>query len=211
MSRLTRNDIIRILDNLKQLFNQNKDFLIELDGRMGDSDLGLTMSKAFTAAHDELVDTQDVDIGKILMRAGMVMAKTAPSTMGTLMGTGFMRGGKAVAGKSEISTADLADFFQAFVAGIMERGKAKPGDKTIIDALKPAADTLAQLRAQDIQPALQAAIVSAQKGLESTKDMVAKHGRIAYYKEQSKGQEDPGATAGVILLKGFAVELTIED
>jgi phosphoenolpyruvate---glycerone phosphotransferase subunit DhaL len=211
MTRLTKNDIIRILHNLKQLFNENKDFLVELDGRMGDSDLGLTMSKAFTAAHDELVDTEETDIGKILMKAGMVMAKAAPSTMGTLMGTGFMRGGKAIAGKSEISTADLADFFQAFVAGIMERGKAKPGDKTIIDALKPAADTLAQLSAQDIQQALQAAIVSAQKGLESTKDMVAKHGRIAYYKEQSKGQEDPGATAGVILLKGFAVGLSIED
>jgi len=208
MTRLTKNDIIRILLNLKQLFNENKDFLVKLDGRMGDSDLGLTMSKAFTAAHDELVDTEETDIGKILMKAGMVMAKAAPSTMGTLMGTGFMRGGKAIAGKSEISAADLADFFQAFVAGIMERGKAKPGDKTIIDALKPAADTLAQLRAQDIQQALQAAIVSAQKGLESTKDMVAKHGRIAYYKEQSKGQEDPGATAGVILLKGFAHGLT---
>lgn len=211
MSRLTRKDIIRILHNLKQLFNENRDFLVELDGRMGDSDLGLTMSKAFTAAHDELVDTQEVDIGKILMKAGMIMAKAAPSTMGTLMGTGFMRGGKAIAGKSEISTADLADFFQAFVAGIMERGKAKPGDKTIIDALKPAADTLAQLKAQDIQQALPEAIVSAQKGLESTKDMIAKHGRIAYYKEQSKGQEDPGATAGVILLKGFAVGLSIED
>jgi dihydroxyacetone kinase-like protein len=211
MTRLTKNDIIRILHNLKQLFNENKDFLVELDGRMGDSDLGLTMSKAFTAAHDELVDTEETDIGKILMKAGMVMAKAAPSTMGTLMGTGFMRGGKAIAGKSEISAADLADFFQAFVAGIMERGKAKPGEKTIIDSLKPAADTLTHSKTQDIQEAMQEAIVSAQRGLESTKDMIAKHGRIAYYKEQSKGQEDPGATAGVILMKGFAVGLSIED
>jgi dihydroxyacetone kinase-like protein len=211
MTRLKKNDIIRILHNLKQLFNENKDFLVELDGRMGDSDLGLTMSKAFTAAHDELVDTEETDIGKILMKAGMVMAKAAPSTIGTLMGTGFMRGGKAIAGKSEISAADLADFFQAFVAGIMERGKAKPGEKTIIDSLKPAADTLAHSKAQDIQEAMQEAIVSAQRGLESTKDMIAKHGRIAYYKEQSKGQEDPGATAGVILMKGFAVGLSIED
>ncbi len=74
------------------------------------------------------------------MKAGMLMAKAAPSTMGTLMGTGFMRGGKAVSGTDEISTTDLAEFFQAFVTGIMERGKAKPGEKTIIDSLKPAAD-----------------------------------------------------------------------
>ena len=211
MGCLVKSDIIRILQNLKQLFNEHKEFLVELDGRMGDSDLGLTMSKAFTAAHDELMQTEETDIGKILMKAGMVMAKAAPSTMGTLMGTGFMRGGKAVAGKSEISTADLADFFQAFVAGIMERGKAKPGEKTIIDSLKPAADTLVEARDQDIQTAVQAAIVSAQQGLESTKDMIARHGRIAYYKEQSKGQEDPGATAGVILMKGFALGLTGDE
>ena len=203
MNSLGKDDIIKILQNLKQLFNDKRDFLVELDGRMGDGDLGLTMSKAFTVACDELVDTQETDPGKILMKAGMLMAKAAPSTMGTLMGTGFMRGGKAIAGKSEITTADLADFFQAFVGGIMERGKAQPGEKTIIDSLKPAADTLSQASQEDATKALQDALKSAEKGLDSTKDMVAQHGRIAYYKEQSKGQEDPGATAGVILIKGF--------
>ena len=203
MGSLGKDDILKILQNLKTLFNDRKDFLVELDGRMGDGDLGLTMSKAFTAACDELMDTAETDIGKIFMKAGMQMAKVAPSTMGTLMGTGFMRGGKAVAGKVELTTADLADFFQAFVAGIMERGKAQPGDKTVIDALKPAADTLAQFSTEDPAKALSAALSAAEKGLESTKDMIAQHGRIAYYKEQSKGQEDPGAFAGVILIKGF--------
>ncbi|UCD78906.1 MAG: dihydroxyacetone kinase subunit L [Desulfobacterales bacterium] len=203
MGSLGKDDILKILQNLKALFNDRKDFLVELDGRMGDGDLGLTMSKAFTAACDALLDTAETDIGKIFMKAGMQMAKAAPSTMGTLMGTGFMRGGKAITGKGELTTADLADFFQAFVAGIMERGKARPGEKTIIDSLKPAADTLAQLSAADHDQALQAALSAAEKGLESTKNMIAQHGRIAYYKEQSKGQEDPGATAGVILIKGF--------
>jgi phosphoenolpyruvate---glycerone phosphotransferase subunit DhaL len=203
MGSLGKDDILNILQNLKTLFNDRKNFLIELDGRMGDGDLGLTMSKAFTAACDALMDTAEADIGKIFMKAGMQMAKAAPSTMGTLMGTGFMRGGKAVAGKTELTTADLAAFFQAFVAGIMERGKARPGEKTIIDALKPAADTLARLSAEDHAQALSAALLAAENGLESTKNMIAQHGRIAYYKEQSKGQEDPGATAGVILIKGF--------
>jgi len=203
MSSLSKDDIINILQNLKQLFNDNRDYLVELDARMGDGDLGLTMSKAFTAVYDELRDTTETDIGKLLMKAGMLMAKAAPSTMGTLMGTGFMRGGKAVSGKAELTTADLAEFFQAFVKGIMERGKAKPGEKTIIDSLKPAADTLMESKGKDIVTALQAALRSSQNGLESTKNMVAQHGRIAYYKEQSKGQEDPGAVAGVILIKGF--------
>ena len=203
MSSLSKDEIIKILQNLKQLFNDNRDYLVELDARMGDGDLGLTMSKAFTAVYDELRDTTETDIGKILMKAGMLMAKAAPSTMGTLMGTGFMRGGKAVSGTDEISTTDLAEFFQAFVTGIMERGKAKPGEKTIIDSLKPAADTLLELKGEDVAKALQEALRSSENGLEATKNMVAQHGRIAYYKEQSKGQKDPGATAGVILIKGF--------
>ena len=203
MRALGKDDAKKILQNLKQLFSDNKDFLVELDGRMGDGDLGLTMSKAFTAAADELADTPEADVGKIFMKAGMLMAKAAPSTMGTLMATGFMRGGKAISGKSEISVPDLADFFQAFVNGIMERGKAKPGEKTIIDALKPAADALADATEENIASALQKALGAAEEGLESTKDMIAQHGRIAYYKEQSKGHEDPGATAGVILIKGF--------
>jgi dihydroxyacetone kinase-like protein len=203
MGLLGKDDILKILQNLKALFNDRKDLLVEMDGRMGDGDLGLTMSKAFTAACDALMDTAETDLGKIFMKAGMQMAKAAPSTMGTLMGTGFMRGGKAIAGKVELTTGDLADFFQAFVAGIMERGKARPGEKTIIDSLKPAADTLAQLSAEDHAQALPAALLAAEKGLEATKNMIAQHGRIAYYKEQSKGQEDPGAAAGVILIKGF--------
>ena len=205
MNSLGKDEIIKILQNLKQLFNDNRAYLVELDARMGDGDLGLTMSKAFTAVYDELGDTAETDIGKILMKAGMLMAKAAPSTMGTLMGTGFMRGGKAISGKSEITTAGLAEFFQAFVTGIMERGKAKPGEKTIIDSLKPAADTLMKIKGEDVRKALQEALRSSEMGLESTKNMVAQHGRIAYYKEQSRGQEDPGATAGVILMKGFAL------
>ncbi|MBC8176973.1 MAG: dihydroxyacetone kinase subunit L [Deltaproteobacteria bacterium] len=206
MGSLGKDDIIKILSNLKQLFNDNKDALVELDSRMGDGDLGLTMSKAFTAAHDEMVDTEETDMGKILMKAGMIMARAAPSTMGTLMATGFMRGGKAVSGRKEIATADLADFFQAFVAGIMERGKSKPGDKTVVDSLKPAADTLEASKGEAPQKALKEALLSAEKGLESSKDMIAQHGRIAYYKEQSRGYQDPGATAGVILIKGFILE-----
>ena len=203
MGTLGRGDILKILQNLKLRFNEQKDFLVELDGKMGDGDLGLTMSKAFTAACDELMETAETDIGKILMKAGMQMAKAAPSTMGTLMGTGFMRGGKAVAGKDELTTADLADFFQAFVAGIMERGKAQPGEKTIIDSLKPAADALTKSNADNLDRALPAALLAAEKGLAATKNMIARHGRIAYYKEQSKGHQDPGATAGVILIEGF--------
>ena len=197
-------DIIGVLENLKRLFNDSKDLLVELDGKMGDGDLGLTMAKAFSAAYDGLRDTEEADLGKILMKAGMSMAQNAPSTMGTLMATGFMRGGKALSGKERIILPDLADFFQAFANGIMERGKARPGEKTVVDVLKPAADRLSELKDSDFATAMRETLAAAESGLEATKDMIAQHGPNRLL--QGTIQRHPrtrGATAGVILIKGF--------
>jgi phosphoenolpyruvate---glycerone phosphotransferase subunit DhaL len=204
MNTLKKENILEILLHLKNLMNDKKDYLVELDSKMGDGDLGLTMAKGFSAAYDQMIDPEESDLGVILSKAGMVIAKTAPSTMGTLMGTGFMRGGKALKGKTELGTADLALFFKDFVQGLMDRGKARPGDKTIIDSIKPAADALESAAGQGLKPALDAALEAAKKGLEATKEMVAQHGRIAYYKDKSLGHQDPGATVGVFILQVFA-------
>lgn len=193
----------KIIERIRQIMAEQKDYLIEIDGRMGDGDLGLTMEKAFTAAADEIKDKDIEDAGKLFMKAGMVMAKAAPSTMGTLVATGFMRGGKGMSGETE--AGELSTFFTSFVEGLMERGKSKPGEKTIIDALHPAAQALEKAAGEGIGAveALEAALSAGRKGLEATKDMVAQHGRVAYYQDQSKGMEDPGATAGVFILRGF--------
>ena len=121
---ITKDDVIHIIHRIRSIIEENHQYLIELDSLMGDGDLGLTMKKAFVTADEEIQNTEETDCGKIFMRAGMVMAKAAPSTMGTLVATGFMRGGKAVSGKSELDTAALAEFFTAFANGIMERGKS---------------------------------------------------------------------------------------
>jgi dihydroxyacetone kinase-like protein len=204
MDRLSRDDVLQIMHGLRSLMEEKKDYLVELDAVMGDGDLGLTMSKAFSSAHEEIQGGGEEDIGKMLMKAGMTMAKSAPSTMGTLVATGFMRGGKVLSGKQELDAADLAEFFRAFVQGLIERGKAKPGDKTIIDSLHPAAEALAAEKDGGLKKALAAALAAAEEGLESTKEMIAQHGRVAYYKEQSLGKVDPGATVGVYIVQGFA-------
>jgi len=204
MDRLSRDDVLQIMHGLRSLMEEKRDYLVEIDGVMGDGDLGLTMSKAFISADEEIQGGGEEDIGKIFMKAGMTMARSAPSTMGTLVATGFMRGGKALSGKQEIDAADLADFFQAFVQGLMDRGKAKPGDKTIIDSLHPAAEALAAEKEGGLKKALAAALAAAEAGLEATKEMIAQHGRVAYYKEQSLGKVDPGATVGVYIIQGFA-------
>jgi dihydroxyacetone kinase-like protein len=200
-------------ENIKALFaalsetmNVNRDHLIELDGVMGDGDLGLTMASAFSAAAGEIKALEESCPGKMFIRAGMAMAKAAPSTMGTLMGTGFMRGGKAVKEKTELDLADMASFWRAFVDGLMERGKAKPGDKTIIDALDPAALALEKAAAAgtSLAEGFAGALTAAEAGKENTKGMAAQFGRLAYNQEKSKELIDPGCVVGCLIIKAFA-------
>jgi len=206
MNQLSASEAKGIIAAIRKIMEEQRDYLIELDGKMGDGDLGLTMSKAFVTADEEISGLDETDPGKLFMKAGMTMAKSAPSTMGTLVATGFMRGGKAVSGAGTVDTAALAQFWAAFSQGLMDRGKAKQGEKTIIDVIAPVAEEVK--KASDEGATLSDAAARAEKaamaGLEATKEMTAEHGRAAYYQEQSVGKEDPGATAGYFIVKGFA-------
>ena len=206
METLKLQNFKAIFADLKTMAEQQKQYLIELDSVMGDGDLGLTMAAIFKAADAFASDFDEDDIGSLVMKAGMMMAKAAPSTMGTLMATGFMRGGKVLKGKSEAGVADIAEFWRAFTDGIAERGKSKPGEKTIIDALDPAAQELAKQAAAlaSLSEALAAAKDAAAAGVQATKDMVAQHGRAAYYQEKSRTAQDPGATVGSFVVAVFA-------
>jgi dihydroxyacetone kinase-like protein len=205
MESLGIGDIKAIMAGIAGIMMDKKDELIRLDGAMGDGDLGLTMEKAFLAAMEEAEISEEKDAGKLLMKIGMTIARTAPSTMGTLIATGFMSGGKVVADASALGPMEVAAFFEAFVAGIMQRGKSKPGEKTIVDVLHPAAQAITDAVAAGagLPEAFRACRAAAAKGLAATKDMIAQHGRVAYYQEQSKGREDPGAVAGTYFLQGF--------
>jgi phosphoenolpyruvate---glycerone phosphotransferase subunit DhaL len=209
MDTLGQGDIAAIVTRIAAIMTEKKEELIRLDGAMGDGDLGLTMEKAFVTAREEAAKPE-ADLGKLLMRIGMSMARAAPSTMGTLVATGFMSGGKALGGKSSLSLGDMAAFFDAFVAGIMQRGKSKPGEKTIVDVLHPAAQALREAAASGagMQAAFGSFQAAAREGLEKTRDMIAQHGRVAYYQEQSRGREDPGAVAGTYIVQGFTAHIT---
>ncbi|MFA7671618.1 MAG: dihydroxyacetone kinase subunit L, partial [Sphaerochaetaceae bacterium] len=180
MSLLRLKDFKAIFTLLNEMAQKNKEYLINLDSVMGDGDLGLTMATLFKAADEFAKEYTDDDVGSFLMKAGMVMAKAAPSTMGTLMATGFMRGGKTLKGKTEIDLPDMASFWRSFTDGIGERGKSKVGEKTILDSLDPAATKL-EKSTDSLKEALRSAKEEAQKGVEATKNMVAQHGRAAYY------------------------------
>ncbi|TVR04413.1 MAG: dihydroxyacetone kinase subunit L [Spirochaetaceae bacterium] len=190
---------------IRLLMDENQERLIEVDSALGDGDLGLTMTKAFRTADEQLSDSDESDIGTFLAKAGMIMAKAAPSTMGTLVATGFMRGGKMVKDKTELSASDIASFFRAFSDGIIERGKTKPGNKTIVDVVDPVATALeeAAARGDGVGALVEAAESAASMGEEAARQMMSQHGKAAVYREQTIGKPDPGATAGVLIVRGF--------
>jgi dihydroxyacetone kinase-like protein len=203
MEALRIKDIQSVILQIKNIVDANQGKLMELDSVMGDGDLGFTMTKAFAAAYEEAEKSEEKIPGKLFTRLGMVIAKTSPSTMGTLVATGFMKGGKSIESKEEIGPEELAIFFEAFVKSIMERGKSVPGNKTIIDTLFPAAEALRLSVNDTLVNGISAAREASLKGLEASTKMKAQHGRAAYYQDDSIGKQDGGATVGTYIIEGF--------
>lgn len=205
MEQIDKAGLTPLFQRLKALFAAQREALIALDGKVGDSDLGITMNKAFAAACDSVAADSSNGIGKTLQLAGMAIAKAAPSTMGTLTATGFMRGGKALAEAPSIGTSEVAAFWRAYHDGVAERGKAKPGDKTIVDVLGPIAQSLEAAKAAgaSLGDALAGAADAAAAALEGTRQMVAQHGKAAAFQEKSRGLQDAGATVGVLIIEAM--------
>ncbi len=207
MQTLNAAGLIDLFKSWKDLFAEQREFLIALDGKVGDSDLGITMNKSFTAAAEALeAEGEGAGISKLLRTAGATMARTAPSTMGTLTATGFLRASKAVDGKDALDTADMAAFWRAYCDGVAERGKAKVGDKTLLDVLDPIATTLEAQAAAGVSlsEALNTTADVAEQALEATKSMLAQHGKAAAFQEKSIGLQDAGATVAAFLIRRMA-------
>jgi dihydroxyacetone kinase-like protein len=181
--------------------------LIELDSVIGDGDLGITMEKGFAAAAKTAEENASAEPGIVFVKVGMAIARAAPSTMGTLMATGLMWGGKAVTGKAKLDSRDQIVFLEAFLQGVTERGKAKPGEKTILDILIPAIEAMKTLEKNDAaDPAAlwDAAKKGAATGLEVSKNLVSQHGKAAVFREKTLGLVDPGGKALYLLIASFS-------
>ncbi|MBS4206605.1 dihydroxyacetone kinase subunit DhaL [Bacillus sp. FJAT-50079] len=205
INTLTANEINDIFTRISEIMDQNRDYLCQLDGALGDGDLGLTMSKGFKGIKKHLDTTNEKDIGVLLMQSGLEMANNAASTMGTLIATALMRAGKISQGKTEFNLESLASAFNAMVDGIKDRGKAQIGDKTILDSIGPAAVAMQEAvnNGDSLKDAIINASKAASKGMTDTIYMQSKHGRAGRYLEKSIGHQDPGATVGALFLRGF--------
>ncbi|NLI22748.1 MAG: DAK2 domain-containing protein [Clostridiales bacterium] len=196
-------ELKELLKNWAELMQKNQQRLIELDGAVGDSDLGLTMADGFRAAYEAVGDSAENDAGKFAYFAGKAMGSAVPSTMGTLMASGLMNAGKELRGVETMDGSQWARFFRAFYAGVQSRGKAQLGEKTFLDGLYPAVEALEQ-NTGDMKTAAPLAAKAAQEAFEATRGMLARHGRMAIRGEQSREYLDPGAAVAVLLMEGFS-------
>lgn len=201
---LTGQDIVTGLRRAAERLEARADALTSLDQAMGDGDLGITAKKIAGALKAYLEDAPGEDLGKYLMASGMKVNSAAPSTMGTLIATALMRAGKEAKGLSEIGAATLADMLDAADAGIQERGKAAPGDKTIIDALHPGAAAFRQAieAGAGLAEAGQIFLDNARAGRDAVTPLQSKIGRAGWVGERTQGLVDPGCAFLVTAVEG---------
>ena len=185
---------------------ENKEYLTRLDSAIGDADHGINMDRGMTAVDAKLDGLEGDDIGAMLKTVGMTLVSTVGGAGGPLYGTLFLQMGMATAGKTELEPDDWAAALEAAVKGVEMRGKAEPGDKTMIDALIPARDAYSAALAEgaSFDDALRRSAKAAEEGMEATTPLVAKKGRASYLGERSAGHQDPGATSSYLLVKTAA-------
>jgi phosphoenolpyruvate---glycerone phosphotransferase subunit DhaL len=183
---------------------ENRAYLTKLDGAIGDGDHGTNMDRGMKKALEKLDAAGGDDIGASLKTVGMALVSSVGGAAGPLYGTLFLQMGQATAGKSELDVAAFTDALDAGIQGVVKRGKAERGDKTMLDALGPALESLRSADGDDAAGALSQAAEAAREGMEATVPMVARKGRASYLGERSAGHQDPGATSSHLLLKTVA-------
>jgi dihydroxyacetone kinase-like protein len=199
----------RVLDWLRALaavFAQAKDKLTALDAAIGDADHGINMDRGFSAVAADLAASPPADIAAALKATAMTLIRTVGGAAGPLYGTFFLRASSACAGKGELSPADWLAAFRQGVEGVRQRGKAEPGDKTMLDALLPAAEAMreAMEQGQGLGEILRRAESAAEIGMKATIPLQARKGRASYLGERSIGHQDPGATSAHLLMRAAA-------
>lgn len=178
--------------------------LMELDRAIGDADHGENLDRGFAAVSAKLAGQAPATTGEVLRTMATTLMSSVGGAAGPLYGTALLRGGKAAA--DDLDAAGVADVLEAGAAGIMARGKAEEGEKTMVDAWAPAARAAraAADEGADAATALRAAAEAAARGAEATEPMVATKGRASYLGERSRGHRDPGAQSTALLLAAAA-------
>ena len=203
---MTNDDVMRWLERTADVLHENRTYLTDLDSAIGDADHGINMDRGFSAVRDKFPTMATMDISTRLRTVGSTLVSTVGGAGGPLYGTAYLRAAGVATGKQELSSADVVAMLEAFLGGIVARGKAQPGEKTMVDALTPAlasarqaldeGATLAQITGR--------AAAAAEGGAQATIPMLATKGRASYLGERSIGHQDPGATSSWLILRSLA-------
>lgn len=203
---ITTADVIEFLHRARDVLQENKEYLTELDAAIGDADHGINMDRGFQNVMKKLPSVEDKDAGTILKTVGMALVSSVGGAGGPLYGTAFMQAGMALAGKYELTAGDILAALDAALKGVMMRGKSEPGQKTMIDAIHPAVTAMREALdgGASTLEALERAAAAAEKGMKDTIPMLALKGRASYLGERSVGHQDPGATSSYLLIRTMA-------
>lgn len=202
---ISKQQILQWLENCNAVMSEQRDYLTQLDTEIGDGDHGLNMQRGFSKTMEKVATVAEKDIGTILKTVGMTLLSQVGGASGPLYGTLFIKGATLANGKEELSLVELVNVLKAGVEGVIARGRAEAGDKTMCDVWLPLLDELAQADlTQSPALVLQQAIEKTENFAKLTVPMVAKKGRASYLGERSAGHQDPGATSTYYLLKALA-------
>ncbi|GAA4380229.1 dihydroxyacetone kinase subunit DhaL [Agromyces bauzanensis] len=208
-SRLTVDDLIAWLMRFDEQITRQAERLTELDSAIGDADHGTNMARGTAAVRSRLSAARPDDAGALLKSCGMALVSTVGGASGSLYGTLFLEMARRVGAASELDRTVFAAAFRSGVAGVVARGRAELGDKTMVDALQPTVDVLDTAAADGVPlaDALRSAADAAAAGRDATIPLVARKGRASYLGDRSADHLDPGATSAAILVQALADSL----
>ncbi|MHB8600269.1 MAG: dihydroxyacetone kinase subunit DhaL [Ktedonobacteraceae bacterium] len=203
---MTNEDTLRWLERIADVLHENSAYLTRLDSAIGDADHGTNMDRGFKAVRDKFPTMATMDSSTQLKTVGMTLVSTVGGASGPLYGTAFLRASAAIANKSELASADIVAMLEAFLGGIIARGKATTNEKTMVDALTPALAAAKQALNEGVPLAELTArtATAAEEGMKATIPMLATKGRASYLGERSIGHQDPGSTSSWLILRSLA-------
>lgn len=185
----------------------NKEYLTELDSAIGDGDHGINLARGFKKLKDKLKNDNFESRSELFKMTAMTLISNVGGASGPLYGTAFLNISKVIS-DNELDLDDLVEIAEEAVAGIQKRGKAEAGEKTMLDTIIPAAESLKKSRDNkiDLKTALNNCLKSAASGMENTIEMQATKGRASYLGERSIGHQDPGATSSFLIIETLIKE-----
>jgi len=202
---VTTGDVIAFLRRAERILLRHRTLLDRLDAKLGDGDHGENMTVGFAHAIRSLDGEAVPDVGDLLRRVGHLLVGGVGGAGGSLYGTAFIEAGLEVAGSTSLTAADVARALDAAARGLARRGRCDVGDKTILDAMRPAADTFHSgvEAGADALPSLRRAAYAALAGMRATTPLVARRGLALRLGERSRGHQDPGATSCFLLVRAM--------